>query len=281
MDHRLVEDENVADLYVTGRLSPEDEEIFETHLLECAECRERVSWADHLRLSIRAAAAEDTARATFQLGLLAGLARRIRSARAGLVMAALLAAIALPLWLQADRARLQRQLAEARAAATRPAAPSPAPLPAVTPAPGEAERRQALAQTEARLREALAENESLGRKVAQLTQPQVNTPVFPLGVVRGESAASPIELGPAPEWLVLSLELPQVEYDTYRATLLDARGQAVWKGDGLKPTASDTLTILLYSATLQPGTSYRFHLEGLTEGGKSVPAGDIPFRATR
>ncbi|HYN21942.1 MAG TPA: zf-HC2 domain-containing protein, partial [Thermoanaerobaculia bacterium] len=277
MDHRLVEDENIAELYATGRLSPEDEEIFETHLLECTECRERVSWADDMRGSIRAVAAEDAARATFQLGFLAGLVRRVRSARTGLVMAALLAAIALPLWLQADRARLQHQLEEARETSNRPTAPAPAPTPAPAPAEGD---RQALIQAETRLREALAENESLGQKVAQLTQPQVNTPVFPLGVVRGETGASPIELGPTPEWIVLSLELPQVEYDTYQVTLRDARGKAIWKGDGLKPTASDTLTILLYSDQLQPGASYAFHLEGVTEGGRKVPAGEIPFRAT-
>src|SRR5919112_2745332 len=130
MDHRRIDEQNIAELYVTGRLSPEDEEIFESHLLECSECRESVGWADDLRTSIRAVAAEDAARASVQLGFLAWVSRRTRTARAGLLMAALLAVAALPVWLQADRARLARELNEAQAAAERPAAPAPAPAPA-------------------------------------------------------------------------------------------------------------------------------------------------------
>src|SRR5688572_16725505 len=126
MDHRRIDEQNIAELYVTGRLSPEDEETFESHLLECSECRESVGWADDLRTSIRAVAAEDAARASLQLGFLAWVSRRTRTARAGLLMAALLAVAALPAWLQADRARLARELTEARSeantAANRPAA---------------------------------------------------------------------------------------------------------------------------------------------------------------
>ncbi|HSN86711.1 MAG TPA: zf-HC2 domain-containing protein, partial [Thermoanaerobaculia bacterium] len=59
MDHQRIEEESIAELYATGRLSPVDEELFEEHLLECRECRERVAWADGLRDAVRTVAAEE------------------------------------------------------------------------------------------------------------------------------------------------------------------------------------------------------------------------------
>ena len=281
MDHRRIDEQNVAELYVTGRLSPEDEETFESHLLECSECRESVGWADDLRTSIRAVAAEDVARASAQLGFLAWVSRRTRSARAGMLMAALLAVAALPAWLQADRSRLARELSEAKAAAERPAAPAPAPVaPRAEPAPPAAPPSAELERLAEENRRLAEENRLLAEQSARDDEPQINTPIISLGVVRGE-AGQEIELGAQPESLVLSLELPQVEHDTYRVTLLDNRNKTAWQKDGLKPTASDTLTILFPSERLKAGTSYRFHVEGMEPGGQAVDLGYIPFQAVK
>jgi hypothetical protein len=283
MDHRRIDEQNVAELYVTGRLSSEDEETFESHLLECSECRESVGWADDLRTSIRAVAAEDAARASVQLGVLAWVSRRTRSARAGLLMAALLAVAALPAWLQADRSRLARELTEARSEANtpteRPAAPAPAPpAPKVTiPAAPDSAELERLAEENRLLAEQLRDSRE---QLAQVGEPQINTPIVSLGVVRGESDVT-VELGPSPEPILLSLELPQVEYDTYRVTLLDGKSKTVWQKDGLEPTANETLTILFRSERLKTGTSYRFRLEGLEPGGRTVEVGEIPFRAVK
>jgi len=282
MDHRRIDEQNVAELYVTGRLSPEDEETFESHLLECSECRESVGWADDLRTSIRAVAAEDAARASVQLGVLAWISRRTQTARAGLLMAALLAVAALPAWLQADRSRLARELTEARSTARSEAierpAPAPAPAaPATVPAAPDSAELERLAEENRLLAEQLRDSRE---QLAQVAEPQINTPIVSLGVVRGESDVT-VELGPSPEPILLSLELPQVDYDTYRVTLLDGNNETVWQKDGLEPTASDTLTILFPSERLKAGTPYRFRLEGLEPGGRTVEVGDIPFRAVK
>jgi len=281
MDHRHIDDQNVAELYVTGRLSPEDEETFESHLLECTECRERVGWADDLRTSIRAVAAEDAARVSVQLGFLAWVSRQTRGARAGALMAALLAVAALPAWLQADRARLSRELAEARSeaseartAAVRPAAPAPAPV--APPAPENKAELERLAQENSRLEQKLSESlEQLARRDG----PQINTRIVSLGVVRGDSDPE-IELGPSPEPIVVPLELSQVDYKTYRVTLFEGR-KLLWKKDGFEPMAGDTLNVLLSSGTLKPGTSYLFSLDGIDAGGRAVHVGEIPFKAVK
>lgn len=282
MDHRRIDEHNVAELYVTGRLSPEDEETFESHLLECSECRERVGWADDLRTSIRAVAAEDAARAGLQLGFLAWVSRRTRTARAGLLMATLLAVAALPVWLQADRSRLARELEQAQAAAERPAPPPAAPVtepaaPTVPDTTADPELEK-LAEENRRLAEQLRESRE---QLARADQPQINTPIFSLGTTRGASDAQPIELGPSPERLPILLELPSVDHDTYRVTLLDDRDRTVWKADGLEPTASDTLNIVFPSEFLKPGTSYRFRVEGIEPGGRAVDLGDFPFQAVK
>lgn len=273
MDHRLIEEQNVAALYVAGQLPPEDEERFEEHLLECRECRERVAWAEDLKGSFQAMAAEDGTRAA-GAGLLAWLARRSRWLGAA---ALFLLAVALPAWLFVERGRLRRELAVARAARPVPPPSTPAPLPDA----GEAERRaeEERRRLEGALQAERKERERLAGQLAELTRPQMNTAIFSLGLVRGEEEANRVLIGPEPAWIVLSFELPPADVESYRATLLDARGRTVWNGDGLRPTASDTLVLGLYSDLLAPG-SYRLVLEGLPPRDRPVTT-EIPFRVAR
>ena len=193
-------------------------------------------------------------------------------------MAALLAVAALPAWLQADRSRLARELAEVKIEAERPAAPAPAPAaPATVPATPAGPELEKLAEENRLLAEQLRDSRE---QLARVNEPQINTRIFPLGVVRGESDPA-VELGPSPEPILLSLELSYAEHDFYRVTLLDSSNKTVWQKDGLERTTSDTLTILFPSERLKPGTSYRFRLEGIEPGGKAVDAGEISFRAVK
>lgn len=283
MDHRRIDEQNVAELYVTGRLSTEDEETFESHLLECAQCRERVGWADDLRTSIRAVAAEDVARASAQLGFLAWISRRTRTARTGLLMAALLAVAALPAWLQADRARLARELTEARAQARleteapRPAATAPAPVapPAAVPVadPELARLAQANSQLEAKV-------EELSTRVERLSEPQA-TRVISLGAVRGASDLTEIQIGSASEPIVLSLPLSGVNDDlNYRVTLFAGKSE-LWQQDRFVPDANISINIKIDSASLKPGTVYRCRIEGLAADGRAAQVEEMSFRAVK
>jgi len=281
MDHRRIDEQNVSELYVTGRLSTEDEETFESHLLECAECRERVGWADDLRTSIRAVAAEEVARASAQIGFLAWISRRTRTARTGLLMAALLAVAALPAWLQADRARLSRELTEARAQShsetERPAAPAPAPVapPAAVSVPDP--RLESLAQKNSQLE---AEVKELSTQVDRLREPQA-TRIVSLGAVRGAGDVTDIEIGSASEPIVLSLPLSGVNDDlNYRVTLLAGKSE-LWQQDRLVPDADLFINIKIDSASLKPGTVYRCRIEGLAAGGRAAQVEELSFRPVK
>ncbi|HEX3555168.1 MAG TPA: zf-HC2 domain-containing protein [Thermoanaerobaculia bacterium] len=277
MDHERIAEQNVVERYVMGRLTPEEEELFEEHLLECQECRRQVAWEEDLQNSLHTVAADEAARATtvVRIGLLAWLARH--RAVAGLLAAAVLVLLALPILgitgLLREQDRLKGQLAQLRTAAAAQPRPQPTPPPAA-PDP-ERGRLEAELRTE---REARAR---LAGQLARLTQPQVNTAIFSLGLVRGgEGPANRIALRRDPEWLVLAVELPAEEAPTYRATLATAAGRTVWKGEGLKAGADGSVAIALYSTLLAPG-SYRLRLEAVDAKGHGSPAGEIPIQVTR
>jgi hypothetical protein len=271
MEHEQIAEQNVVERYLMGRLAPEEEELFEEHLLECADCRRQVQWEEDLQSALHTVAAEEAARATVvRVGLLAWLARH-RTA-GWLLAAAVLLLLAFPIaGLLREQQRLKGELARLQGAAAHPP-----PQLAATPAPPDPERRK----LEAELRTERGARTRLAEQIARLTQPQVNTPIFSLGLVRGsEQAATRIDLARDPEWIVLSVELPAEEAPSYRATLV-TDGRTVWKGEGLKAGADGTVAIALYSTLLEPG-AYKLRLEAVDAKGHGSPAGEIPFRVMR
>ena len=262
MDHRTIEEQNVAESYVAGQLPPEEEAQFEEHLLECRECRERVGWAEDLKASFQALAAEGTGAAR----VLPWRARPGRPVWLTLAAAALLLlALALPAWLLIEQGKLRAELAAARQ--------SPPPRAPVRPSAAEiAARRRLAGELQAERRK----NEELAGQIAALTRPQVNAALFSLGLVRGGEETNRVVVSREPAWIVLAIESPAPDVGTYEATLLDTRGRTVWRGSGLRPTAADTLVLGLYSDLLPPG-SYRLVLTGRPPHGRPVTS-TVPFR---
>jgi len=109
MEHPQIDDEKVIDRYLVGRLSSEDEALFEEHLFACGACLEKVEWGDELRRGLRAVAAEDAARATVSLGLVAWFRSRRPAQLAGLLSLALVCVLlpAVVLRPQAELSRLR------------------------------------------------------------------------------------------------------------------------------------------------------------------------------
>lgn len=286
MDHRWIEEQGVAEEYVLGRLAAAEAETFEDHLLVCLECRERVRWTEEIQGSLRAMAAEDRRRTASGPGLLAWLAGHGRPAR--MVFAAgLLLVLALAAGFLVEEMRLRRTLAEMRTAATRQ---GEQPRTVTPPGPARPGTEQAARQLDEQLRQREADldherqrADGLRARLAQLSRPEVNAAIVSLGLVRGGEAVHRVPVGPRPAWIVLSIELPAPPSDrpnaggTYRASLLDSRGRMVWSGDGLRPTASDTLALGLFSDLLAPG-AYRLVLDGPRE---APQRSEIPFQVVR
>jgi hypothetical protein len=272
MDHEQITEHNVVERYVLGRLTSEEEEVFEEHLLECPECRLQVEREEDFQDSLHVVAAQEAARATARVGALVWLGRR----RGWLLAAALLLLAVLPLWLLRERSRLQGEVGQLQATlAHPPVAPAPAPVapaPSADPAGKEKLLAEIAAQKDA--------NSRLSEQLARFSRPQVNVPIFSLGFLRGdEGTANRVTLGKEPRWIVLSVELPPETARSYRAALTTAAGRTVWEGGGLIPNADGTVTLSLDSGKLEPGP-YRLRLTGVDARG-TAPAGEIPFEVTR
>lgn len=122
MNHPRIDDEKIVDRYLAGRLPPEDEALFEEHLFACADCLGEVEAGEELRRGLRAVAAEDAARVTVSLGLLAWLRSRRPAQLAGLALAVVLLP-AVVLWQQAELGRAREAARQAAAAGARLAEP--------------------------------------------------------------------------------------------------------------------------------------------------------------
>ena len=59
MDHAYIEEHNIADRYLMGKLSDDGRARFEEHFMGCAECLDRLETADEFRAALRATETEE------------------------------------------------------------------------------------------------------------------------------------------------------------------------------------------------------------------------------
>lgn len=280
MKHSYVEENDVVQSYLAGRLSESERDAFEAHYFACEICLESLETANDLREGMRQVAAEDLARATearVGLGVLAGLATLARWRRLALAGALLLLAALPGVWLYQRNRGLERQLTVASTEAERERAALEARIRGL---------EQASAEDRRRLAEKLAEGRPVREPAAQLPtmQPEVNVPLFLLAAVRsGEAGREPVNQIPltsTTKSVILTAELATVDFTTYRASLHDKGGKEIWKAAGLRPDSRDTLVLLLPAQMLPPDT-YELTIEGAQTGGKWFAVGGYPFRVVR
>lgn len=255
MDHTEIEDRQIAELYLRGKLSPEEAAGFEEHYLHCQECLDRLETAEAMERGFKRAAGQDAARAaaTRQLAVLAWLSRLGRSRQlAALAMAALVVAV-LPglLGLREVRER-ERELAAARSALEQERERSTAG--SRTGAEAEQRLRAELEASQAereRARQALA---NAAEQLDAARRPQGNVPILFLDPERGGGAPThQVSLAESPGWIVLALGVDPPHPPSYRAVLRDAKGREVWSGEGLEANEMETVTVSLPATLLAPG----------------------------
>jgi hypothetical protein len=272
MDHSYIDDHQVAELYLQGKLPPEEAARFEEHSMSCPECLDRLETAEKLRLGLRAVAAREVAAEAVKIGL---LARLMRSRLAPLALTALFLVAVLPaglLWRRAGQ--LEGELVQAREELSRPA-PVPAPDPEV------GALRSRLEEQSRRAEAAQQERDRLAAELEKAGAPRINVPVVPLSPERSAPGAAPstrISLSSSPELLVLLLELDATDFPSYQATL--SGGRTVWHLSHLRPDAQGSLTLALPASQLQPG-DFTVRVEGLPAHGKPVPVAAFSFRVVR
>jgi hypothetical protein len=282
MEHAYIEENSLIERYHQGRLPPEEEARFEAHFAACPQCLEQLEMARDLQLGLRAMAAEEAAR-TAQIGLIAWFARQHRALQAGMVVAAILVATGLPVggYFFASSG-LRATIAEAHASA------ADWQQRYLSEHQSASELRQQLSENERQRGEeqGLAETGPVAREPAaqgdteRPRQPQINTPVFLLALVRGEPGepAATIHLGQIGDSFALAVDAGgDPRFADYRVTITDAGGALRWRRDGLLVNALEALMITFPASFFDPG-DYRLDLAGRRPDGDTVELGGYSFR---
>ncbi len=291
MDHHYIEEKNIPDRYLLGKLPAEERARFEEHFIDCRECLDRMETTEDFRGALRTVAAEDVTRGYAQAGLVARImriARLSRVQRAALLLGAILLLAALPiaLWIkQRGRARddyapftsaeLQRQYDESQQRAER-----------LKREMQEWQRQSAeqRRQLEIQLERERQERARLADELERLNRPQVATPAFILSVARSGEAGQPVNritLRRSAPRITLSPELePDPDLQSYRATLQTADNLRIWSASNLRLNSKDALKLSFNTSLFNPG-DYLLILEGLTQQGRYVPVGKYPFQAIK
>jgi hypothetical protein len=271
MDHYTIDTGNVAERYVTGRLTPEEAASFEEHYLDCHECCARVEAAERLqqgcrRLAELAAAGSPPAWGAVTAG---------RWPRLALAAAALVAVALLPAGLALRELRhLRGELAQTRGELARKAVASadPGRLAAVE---GELRAARHDLAMEAQRRADHA------RDAGARLQPLINLPLVAFTQLRGGGSESgpsrTLTLPAAPGWIGLWVEPGDAEYPAFAARLLDARGSAVFQARGVVANELGALLVAVHSTALVPG-SYRLEIDGLPPRRAPVPVARFPLQ---
>jgi hypothetical protein len=260
-----VEERDIRARYVAGRLSPEDEQEFEAHLIDCLQCLDAVETETGLREGLRLAlpGLAPPARVPappVAVWKAAPLTRFLQ------VAAALLLAVSIGLG-----AWLARTSGELRSARTER---------------DESLRRAGQAeQSSAALEQRLAgiERRASDAAAAPPTGPLVPAAVFALTTVRGSSTADAapvnhITIDRNARLVVFSVDLPAAPAsDDYSVAVKDREGRTLWRGDTFPPSSPESLGVAL-DAKLLPAGDYILELQQRSPAGTATLVGRYPFR---
>ncbi len=289
MDHAAIDELQVVERYLAGRLPADEATRFEEHSLACPECLDRLEVAETLRRGLRGVAAQEVTAGMVRATLLARIAR---SRAASWALGFLFLAALLPSFYWArESGKLEAELAAARPAGTASptnAAPQNRPGPRTAPpeTPGEiAALRAEIAASKERAEAERQERLRLAAELARAQGPRINLAVVPLSPER--SAPGPlsppstrIALAPGMDWVVLALELNTSDHPSYQATLAGSGGATLWRGADLLPDASGTLNVALPAALL-PNGDLALDISGLPSKTRPTPVARFVFRVSR
>jgi Putative zinc-finger len=294
MDHLYIEEQNIADRYLTGQLSAEEQQRFEEHFLDCQQCRSSLEAAHHFRTGLQSVlasgAVESGAYLKSDRGGQTGLSTwrmNLKYQLSFLAVAALLV-VSLLTWPILEWRRARRDLTQAKQVAAEWQRKYEE---------GERARKELMIEMQSRDRQSSIQLDQLTtrlereRKSRVLQADRINdasrslsaVPVFALSMVRGGDhallePANRIILSPRHELIIFVLELvPESNLQSYRATISTYDDRKIWHKSNLKPSSKDLLTLNFNSKLLKPG-NYLLTLDGLTVRENYIEIARYAFR---
>jgi hypothetical protein len=293
MDHKYIEQFDLVDRYLMGRLAAEESARFEEHFVDCSQCTDRLAVTRDFIQDLRFVTARQAShtdsygprRSVWYLSQL--FSHKPLALTAGILLVALTAGAFLVvnqmrrLRYEADQAKSLSAQWERRYEEERQSSAASALERQET----EQQRTEQLHDLEERLQRAQRERAGTAEPGGP-TGSGVNLPILVLSSVRGgqpESSESinKITLPRSPVNFAITLSLEgEATCKDYRLIILDARDRPVWKRAGFKPDRYNTLWVFFNSVFFRPG-NYLLTVECLTAEGGSRPVGNYPFRISK
>lgn len=291
MDHNYIEEFDLVDRYLTGRLTAGETAQFEEHFVSCRKCSEEL-WTteDFIEGLRREPSYESAVKRSLGTGgrwapfppILPGW---VSLATAVLLIVAFAGAVTFFYRLrlsriEADQAKSEVSKQEQRLEEERQAAS----LAESKHQDTERELTEQLTQLQAQLQN--QRNQESTNSVAQsgASRPKVNLAILALRTPRaGETsnAANELVLSPGDGSFFLSIGLEgRPAYKEYRITIRSDQNRLVCNARGLRPDRYNSLTAELNSKTFADG-GYLLTLEGVSADGSAKVVGDYPFRIRR
>jgi hypothetical protein len=293
MDHKHINDFDLVDRYLKGRLAPEETAEFEEHFVDCPRCVDQLNTTRGLIDGLHVVASEQTsALLSYELKR-QSWASRLLSSRKSLTLAAavlLLAALAggVSVYNQVQISRVEAAQARSSSAEWERRYEEElqsAAIAEMARQDSERDLKTKIAQSQSGLKNGekltTGERDDHGR----LKSPQINVATFLLHSTRASDRTngSPNEIivPRPPANFVVSVELEgEKGYKAYRMTILGERGEFIWQASGFTRDRYNSLSVLFDSAFFRAG-DYSLTLEGAAADGSTSLIGTYSFRVVR
>jgi hypothetical protein len=280
MDHKYINEFDLVERYLTGRLAAEETAQFEEHFVDCLQCVDRLKTTKAFMEGLRLVASDRTPEASRytprgfwyfsgkSLAVAAGVLLLVALASAVVVFNQILRAR-----VEADQAKAASTQWERRYEEERQSS-----------ANAEAEHRESERELTEQVAKLRTELENEGKQEAD-TRAQVNLPILVLSSTRGSEPSSgssnEVTLARSSGSFVISLTLEGERADRdYLMTILGSRNQVIWKGRGIRPNRHNSVSVGFNSTLFRSG-DYLLTVEGVAGDGSTSVVGKYSFRVRK
>lgn len=276
MDHKYIDQFDIVESYLAGKLAAEESTEFEEHFVDCAKCVDRLETTKAFVEGLRVVASDRVPTAGAEPFT---TSRKVFAASAG-VLSLVVIAVAVFLFTQMRRYRAEADQATSASTQWERRYEEERQLSAAKSKTREETERE-LTEQVAQLRTEL-ENQ---RKSGHQDNVQVNVPILALSSTRGSDPLSAsvnvVTLSRSSGSFVITMALEgETGYRRYAMTILSSQKQLILKRGGIKPLRDNLISMSLDSSLFRAG-NYLLTLDGIARDGSIIVVGVYRFRVLK
>lgn len=293
MDHHYIDQFDLVDRYLMGKLDPDEIDQFEEHFVDCPQCVEHLKVNRNFIQDLKSVATAQTLHATgYESGKVWLYLSQPASLKIRLLISCCLviSVSAVTLLAAAYAQRLQSDIYQAKDDAARwqrsfEEGQQTISLSEKKRQQTEMELTARVRNLEAKLEHSQAQRSRRAIRFDTWVEPEINVPLFPLISVRGAGDSTEtdnkVELPNPQQAFLISLQLEgEATFKDYQITILDDRQQPVFEKSGLKVNPFNSLLIGFNAKSFRNG-EYTLVLNGITGKRNLTVIGNYSFRVIK